>query len=73
MLKDNLTRTENHIIIYVQELKNIQTKKKYFCEICLDKKLCAKTTAKVNNDRLANVCKNIFWNLIAVSLIKNYI
>jgi len=47
---DNLTRTENHIIIYVQELKNIQTKKKYFCEICLDKKLCAKTTAKVNND-----------------------
>jgi len=47
---DNLTRTENHVIIYIQELKNIQTKKKYFCEICLDKKLCAKTTAKINND-----------------------
>ncbi|CAK8674687.1 unnamed protein product [Clavelina lepadiformis] len=52
---DNMRRVEHQLILFVQEAKGLPTKKKYFCEICLDRKLCARTTSKWKNDSA------IFW------------
>merc|ERR1712183_445988 len=47
---DNIRRTEHKLSLYVQEAKCLPSKKKYFCEVCLDRKLCARTTSKWKND-----------------------
>jgi len=47
---DNIRRTEHKLSLYVQEAKCLPSKKKYFSEVCLDRKLCARTTSKWKND-----------------------
>ncbi|XP_076346842.1 ras GTPase-activating protein nGAP-like isoform X3 [Tachypleus tridentatus] len=52
--QDNVRRTENSLKIWILEAKGISSKKKYFCELCLDKTLYARTTSK----QKADIC---FW------------
>lgn len=47
-------RTENSLEIWILEAKGISVKRKYYCEICLDKTLYARTSAKPRGD----IC---FW------------
>ncbi|VDM16835.1 unnamed protein product, partial [Wuchereria bancrofti] len=39
-------RTENSLELWILEAKGIPIKRKYYCEICLDKTLYARTSAK---------------------------
>uniref|UniRef100_A0A0N4ZZ53 Ras-GAP domain-containing protein n=1 Tax=Parastrongyloides trichosuri TaxID=131310 RepID=A0A0N4ZZ53_PARTI len=52
--RDQSRRTENALQIWVLEAKGIQSKRNYFCEICLDKTLYARTSSKPKSD----IC---FW------------
>uniref|UniRef100_A0A0K0FJZ9 Probable Ras GTPase-activating protein (inferred by orthology to a D. melanogaster protein) n=1 Tax=Strongyloides venezuelensis TaxID=75913 RepID=A0A0K0FJZ9_STRVS len=52
--RDQTRRTENALQIWILEAKGIPSKKNYFCEICLDKTLYARTSAKLKSD----IC---FW------------
>ncbi|CEF64009.1 Probable Ras GTPase-activating protein [Strongyloides ratti] len=52
--RDQSRRTENALQIWILEAKGIPSKKNYFCEICLDKTLYARTSAKLKGD----IC---FW------------
>ncbi|XP_072176772.1 uncharacterized protein [Diadema setosum] len=52
--KDSRKRTDSSLNIWVVEAKHIPQKKKYFCEICLDESLYARTTPKQRGDM-------VFW------------
>ncbi|XP_078045811.1 ras GTPase-activating protein raskol isoform X3 [Augochlora pura] len=43
-------RTDNSLQIWLLEAKGVAAKKRYFCEVCLDSTLYARTTAKLKAD-----------------------
>ncbi|KFP89043.1 Ras GTPase-activating protein nGAP, partial [Acanthisitta chloris] len=53
-MKDNCHRVEYVLRLWIIEAKDLTTKKKYFCELCLDDTFFARTTSKTN-------AENIFW------------
>ncbi|XP_076343092.1 uncharacterized protein LOC143243175 isoform X3 [Tachypleus tridentatus] len=52
--QDNIMRTENSLKVWILEAKGISSKKRYFCELYLDKTLYARTTSR----QKADIC---FW------------
>ncbi|UMM39332.1 hypothetical protein L5515_016433 [Caenorhabditis briggsae] len=52
--RDLQKRTENSLLIWILEGKGLPAKRKYYCEMTLDKTLYGKTSAKARGD-------NVFW------------
>ncbi|XP_074653914.1 disabled homolog 2-interacting protein-like isoform X2 [Tubulanus polymorphus] len=66
---DKIRRTHNSLKIWVQEAKNTPPKKRYFCEICLDRTLYARTSSKTKGDMLFWGEQFDFSNLPSVDVI----
>ncbi|ESO98887.1 hypothetical protein LOTGIDRAFT_114108, partial [Lottia gigantea] len=50
--QEHCRRTDNSLKLWVVEAKNVTPKKRYFCEIYLDKTLYARTSIKMKSDML---------------------
>lgn len=48
--QEHMRRTENSLKIWILEAKGIANKKRYFCDLCLDKTLYARTSSKQKGD-----------------------
>ncbi|XP_050524754.1 ras GTPase-activating protein raskol-like isoform X2 [Daktulosphaira vitifoliae] len=48
--QEHIRRTENSLKIWILEAKGLVNKKKYFCELCLDKTLFARTSSKQKSE-----------------------
>ncbi|XP_060834528.1 ras GTPase-activating protein raskol-like isoform X2 [Rhopalosiphum padi] len=48
--QEHIRRTENALKIWILEAKGLANKKRYFCELCLDKTLFARTSSKQKSE-----------------------
>ncbi|XP_070176912.1 ras GTPase-activating protein nGAP-like isoform X3 [Littorina saxatilis] len=50
--QEHVRRSDSSLKLWIVEAKNVQPKKRYFCEILLDRKLYARTSSKLMADML---------------------
>ncbi|KAJ8891769.1 hypothetical protein PR048_004322 [Dryococelus australis] len=67
--QEHVRRTDNSLKIWIVEAKGIQNKKRYFCELCLDKTLYARTSSKQKGEMCFWGEHFDFHNLPAVNVI----
>ncbi|KAK6637118.1 hypothetical protein RUM43_010792 [Polyplax serrata] len=67
--QEHTRRTDNSLKISIVEVKGVANKKKYFCELCLDKVLYARTSAKQKGEMCFWAENFDFYQLPQVNLI----